>query len=359
VKKLKNYLLPVLVLALVATLSLGLTACGKKAIVVTFDQNYDDAPAATTAKAVNGKVSAPTVTRAGFYLAGWTLVSEASTAYIDFATKEFAENTTVYAQWGEVEEGEFVVTFNYNYGTAGTQQVSTTGGKATIANPTRDGYTFDGWFTAATGGTKIDLATKTFTANTTVYAQWTALPPAGDKMTLAEVIAGLGWATGNFNIEVVVVGTVDGDDCGSTETHTYADKILMYWSAYEGEDEWLEYSDFNTDGKEICYSLSYDGDTNEATWFKSINDYDAAEDDYMWEDDIYSADDQIFNIILRYAVEHGLTGKIDLDDEGEGNDASTLWDYAIVLSKTGCVITASYKGKMFDGWEWVLRRRYW
>lgn len=39
-------------------------------------------------------------------------------------------------------------------------------------NPTKDGFTFAGWFTATTGGTAFTAAT-TVTADVTVYAQWT------------------------------------------------------------------------------------------------------------------------------------------------------------------------------------------
>ncbi len=41
-----------------------------------------------------------------------------------------------------------------------------------LPTPTRSGYAFDGWYTAANGGTKITDTTKV-TANTTVYAHWT------------------------------------------------------------------------------------------------------------------------------------------------------------------------------------------
>lgn len=41
-----------------------------------------------------------------------------------------------------------------------------------LPTPTRSGYAFDGWYTAASGGTKITDSTKV-TANTTVYAHWT------------------------------------------------------------------------------------------------------------------------------------------------------------------------------------------
>ena len=39
-------------------------------------------------------------------------------------------------------------------------------------SPTMDGYTFNGWYTEKSGGTKITTDT-VFSANTTVYAHWT------------------------------------------------------------------------------------------------------------------------------------------------------------------------------------------
>ena len=41
------------------------------------------------------------------------------------------------------------------------------------AQPTLEGYTFDGWYTEPVGGTKISTST-VFTGDTTIYAQWTA-----------------------------------------------------------------------------------------------------------------------------------------------------------------------------------------
>ena len=41
--------------------------------------------------------------------------------------------------------------------------------------PERDGYTFDGWYTALDGGTKVSQDTA-FTGDTAVYAQWTEKP---------------------------------------------------------------------------------------------------------------------------------------------------------------------------------------
>ena len=52
-----------------------------------------------------------------------------------------------------------------------------TDGSVTLPTPTRTGYTFSGWFTAASGGTKIGAggAKYTPTKNITLYAQWSPI----------------------------------------------------------------------------------------------------------------------------------------------------------------------------------------
>jgi uncharacterized repeat protein (TIGR02543 family) len=41
-----------------------------------------------------------------------------------------------------------------------------------LPTPTRDGHTFTGWFTAATGGTEV-TTNYVFSANATIFARWT------------------------------------------------------------------------------------------------------------------------------------------------------------------------------------------
>lgn len=67
----------------------------------------------------------------------------------------------------------YTVTFNSNGGSAVASQTVKKNGKAIQpVNPTRDGYTFDGWYTAASGGQKFDF-NMPITANIILYAHWT------------------------------------------------------------------------------------------------------------------------------------------------------------------------------------------
>ena len=68
----------------------------------------------------------------------------------------------------------YTVTFDANGGTVipATSTTDAAGKLAALPSPTRDGYTFDGWYTAANGGEKVDT-NKVYTENTTLYAHWT------------------------------------------------------------------------------------------------------------------------------------------------------------------------------------------
>ena len=69
---------------------------------------------------------------------------------------------------------EFTVTFDANGGTPSVGSMTTTNQKLTsLPSASRSGsYSFDGWYTEKSGGTKITTDT-VFSANTTVYAHWT------------------------------------------------------------------------------------------------------------------------------------------------------------------------------------------
>ncbi len=75
-----------------------------------------------------------------------------------------------------VSNPQYTLTFNANGGVCSStsKTVIKNSTYGTLPTPTRSGYSFDGWYTAATGGTKITSSTKvTITANQTLYAHWT------------------------------------------------------------------------------------------------------------------------------------------------------------------------------------------
>ena len=141
---------------------------------VTFDQNYTGSTKSTDVTGTGGKLaSLPAPKRDGYTLKGWFTADTGGTAVT--TSTVFDKNDTVYAQWTLVT---YTVTFNVN-GSGGTVSPTSAatgeGGKlAILPAPTRTGYAFNGWFTAATGGTAVTTST-VLDKNTTVYAQWTLI----------------------------------------------------------------------------------------------------------------------------------------------------------------------------------------
>ena len=76
----------------------------------------------------------------------------------------------------------YTITFNGNGGTPSVTSMTTIDQKLSeLPTATHSGrYSFDGWYTAASGGTKITTAT-VFYENTTVYAHWTYIGGGGSS----------------------------------------------------------------------------------------------------------------------------------------------------------------------------------
>ena len=70
----------------------------------------------------------------------------------------------------------YTLTFNANGGTVSEASRRVTYGAVygTLPTPSRSGYTFNGWFTAASGGSQVSSGTKMGASNVTIYAQWKA-----------------------------------------------------------------------------------------------------------------------------------------------------------------------------------------
>lgn len=187
-KTIKKFAVVLLTLMLLTVFAFTAAACGESdepgpgpglepepsvtEYTVTFDNNYPNAPAATTVKVEEGKQVAEPETdpaRAGHDFTGWYTTAAATTAY-DFGSAVTA-NLTLYAGWA----AHVTVTFVYgDYAGAPEDEAVelSAGGKVTApSSPVREGYLFLGWFTDEDCTTEFDF-TSAVTANVTLYAGW-------------------------------------------------------------------------------------------------------------------------------------------------------------------------------------------
>ena len=151
---------------------------------------------------VTGAVAGATLSRYSTASRGWTITATADHGYETptFKTCPYDDATGDNLASAQIHTGSVTRT-GYNFhvyeirvtpirstvrfsldggnlpaGTASTRTVSYGSTYGTLPTPTRTGYTFAGWFTAATGGTQVtESTTVTITATQDLYARWTPI----------------------------------------------------------------------------------------------------------------------------------------------------------------------------------------
>ena len=146
---------------------------------LTYDVNGGNAvsPASKSVQYGSAYGTLPTPTRAStaqysYTFAGWYTAATGGTQ-VTANTTMGAGNTTIYAHWTATTRS-YTATFNGNGGgTPSPSTITKTYGSelGTLPTCSRTGYTFLGWYTASSGGTKISSTTK-ITGTVTYYAQW-------------------------------------------------------------------------------------------------------------------------------------------------------------------------------------------
>lgn len=159
----------------------GLVGVPLNSFAITYDAQGGSSVAAGLYTAGSTVTLAAAPTRAGYEFLGWATTSVGTPLGANYAPPGTGA-ITLYAQWAPV------VTFDANGGTGSNAIQSATGNTPLQANTfTRSGFTFAGWNTAADGsGTSYaNGASFPFTADTTLYAQWTvASNPSAPQLPL-------------------------------------------------------------------------------------------------------------------------------------------------------------------------------
>lgn len=118
----------------------------------------------------------PTPTREDYTFNGW--YTEASGGTKVGTSYKVSAKMTLYAQWTEVTTTptEYLVDYDGNGGTVSREfDIIEAGKEVTLPTATRSGYTFNGWYTAVSGGTKVGNAGAVYKpgGHVFLYAQWT------------------------------------------------------------------------------------------------------------------------------------------------------------------------------------------
>jgi uncharacterized repeat protein (TIGR02543 family) len=189
----------------------------------------------------------PTPTRDGYNFLGWFTAAEGGDAVT--STTIVTADMTIYARW---TIKSYTVVFDANGGGGGVSKSYNHG--ATLGEmpvPTRDGYTFTGWFTALSGGMQVAAST-VVTGPNTLYAQWERSLIAVDEPVVAEGLiyngfeqVGVASAEG-YTLSGVSAAT-DAGEYTATATladgYKWADGSLedktITWSIAKAANEWI------------------------------------------------------------------------------------------------------------------------
>lgn len=168
-----------------STATKTITIPAKPSYTVSYNANGGSGAPANQTKwyGENLTLSSTTPTRSGWTFMGWgTSASATSVSYAKGATYSSNAAITLYAIWRKT----VTVTYNANGGTGApaSQSVniynSATSGNITLTTtkPTRTGFVFLGWNTSstATSANRTGGTAYAFSANTTLYAVWDAVP---------------------------------------------------------------------------------------------------------------------------------------------------------------------------------------
>ena len=193
----------------------------------------------------------PTATRTGYTFEGWyTAKSGGSQVYM--STAMGASNATVYAHW---TANTYTATFDSNGGSAVASQKVQYGSRISRpADPTRTGYTFQGWYTAKNGGTRYDFD-KAVTGDVTLYARWAVItfrdvtsstPHSADIAWIAEAGISTGWKEQDGSYTFRGMDTVKRQDMAAFLRRLAArDNITDAATWKPTEKDWNRFSDVN------------------------------------------------------------------------------------------------------------------
>ena len=167
---------------------------------VTFTTNGGTEVAAQKIKS-GEKATEPTApTKDGYTFDGWFTDSGFTTAF-SFSS-EITADITLYAKWIDASKPTFTVTFSVD-GATTTQTVEENAKATKPTDPTKNGYTFTGWYN---GDSKFEFDTA-ITANVTLTAKW-------ELITYKITYAGLDGAT---NPNTATTYTIETDDITLTD----------------------------------------------------------------------------------------------------------------------------------------------
>ena len=310
----------VMILTCVATV-----ACNS--IVLVYLENYDGSK--TKTQVYNPDEALPKPVRDGYIFGGWFTDKELTKPFEDGT--EMKSNFHLYAKWLPMEQGganEIHITFVYCDGVTADKVTASKAGQpfssvlSTGPNPTREGYRFDGWWTAETGGEQM-LTTTLLTVSMPVYAHWT----------------------------YVGSGQQGGGDTLHT-THDFGNSYFMYvkcsyascnvYGRNEVNQKYVTLSDYTLEGRMSTITAHYNSLVTNISSGSNQTQFDTLYDQYYADVD---------EVVEQYEIIY-LLSDIDTSLVDKCYDAGDYYDLTIArfYGLYELIYNSNYRSYFYSGW---------
>lgn len=202
--------------------------------------------------------------RAGYEFLGWATTPDATTPNVNESWLPTREDNTVFGVWRELE---YTLTWDANGGqtTTTTTQKYNEEIQPPATEPTREGYTFGGWYLDANCTTPLASGSKVY-GDQTFYAKWTS-----------------------ESVKVNYYDTRQGTSLVTTQEYNYGDNLNLL-GPLEDTDGWHFVRWETADGQEA--STIGVLDSSVLTYHKGGNGSDVSSDAGYWVLDIYAVWEQ-------------------------------------------------------------------
>lgn len=257
----------------------------------------------------------PVPTRSNYGFDGWYTEPSGGTKITENTAVTALVNQTLYAHW---VANKFTLTYNANGGSVSPGSKAMTFGESygTLPTPTRSHYNFDGWYTSASGGTKVSASTTpTSATDVTIYAHWTIKPekgwikasalPSGAQVTQRKYSYTLRTYTtsGSSSMSGWTKYDTKRTSWGSTQGPVYSDPsngVRNVWS-----EQYVTSSNYKTVYHYYYYSTGpKDGNTS----YKSTSGYGTVRSTVTFDSELPTAGSVSGHTKYKWSNHHG-TGK--------------------------------------------------
>ena len=154
----------------------------------------------------------PSATKTGYAFSGWFTDAYGGTQVSASTQVTKTTDHTLYAHW---TPNLYTLTFDGNGGTGDqdSKQVAFDATYGELPSASRDYYDFDGWYTAASGGTKI-TSSSVMSGDVTVYAHWT-IHPTSNWVKAENVPAGAEIVDEKWSYTLIEYMEINSDELAS------------------------------------------------------------------------------------------------------------------------------------------------